>query len=245
MIDPMATSAVKRGSADQRRPRGREASSTHPPAYMDASPFARPSTRLTGRALLRPEACFRPNQPVHRGGCRVTREGRNAVKQPRLRGLTRCPTRWLPSATFGPAARSGAARTFRCGGNRLHSYIRPVRAGTAPAGPDGISTTRASSLLRASRPAREVRLGGSRSDLFAITPSRSSQPPGGTSCASCRPSPPALRRAGPRSSGCTPGHGPTRPMPSARSCSRAPPRRRSAGDGWPAATATAAAPSRW
>ena len=212
---------------------------------MDASPFARPSTRLTGRALLRPEACFRPNQPVHRGGCRVTREGRNAVKQPRLRGLTRCPTRWLPSATFGPAARSGAARTFRCGGNRLHSYIRPVRAGLRLLDP-------MVSARPAPHPCYGLRTPGGRSGLagrgLTCLPSHRLVPrnlPGGTSCASCRPSPPALRRAGPRSSGCTPGHGPTRPRPSAPSCSRAPPRRRSAGDGWPAATATAAAPSRW
>ena len=38
MIDPMATSAVKRPSADRRRPRGREALSTHPPAPVDLAP---------------------------------------------------------------------------------------------------------------------------------------------------------------------------------------------------------------
>ena len=38
MIDPTATSAVKRPSADLRRPRGREALSTHPPAPVDLAP---------------------------------------------------------------------------------------------------------------------------------------------------------------------------------------------------------------
>ncbi len=35
MIDPLAPSAVKRPSADLRRPRGREALSTHPPTPVD------------------------------------------------------------------------------------------------------------------------------------------------------------------------------------------------------------------
>ena len=38
MIDPLATSAVKRPPADLRRPRGREALSTHPPAPVDLAP---------------------------------------------------------------------------------------------------------------------------------------------------------------------------------------------------------------
>ena len=38
MIDPMATGTVKRPSADLRRPRGREALSTHPPAPVDDTP---------------------------------------------------------------------------------------------------------------------------------------------------------------------------------------------------------------
>ena len=38
MIDPMATSAGKRPPADLRRPRGRDALSTHPPAPVDETP---------------------------------------------------------------------------------------------------------------------------------------------------------------------------------------------------------------
>ena len=38
MIDPTATGTVKRPSADLRRPRGREALSTHPPAPFDDTP---------------------------------------------------------------------------------------------------------------------------------------------------------------------------------------------------------------
>ena len=38
MIDPMATSAVKRPPADLRRPRGRKALSTHPPTPADDTP---------------------------------------------------------------------------------------------------------------------------------------------------------------------------------------------------------------
>ena len=38
MIDPMATSAAKPPPADRRRPRGREAFSTHPPAPVDDTP---------------------------------------------------------------------------------------------------------------------------------------------------------------------------------------------------------------
>ena len=38
MIDPMATSAVKRPPADRRRHRGRKALSTHPPAPVDLAP---------------------------------------------------------------------------------------------------------------------------------------------------------------------------------------------------------------
>ena len=38
MIDPMATGTVKRPSADLRRPRGREALSTHPPTPVDDTP---------------------------------------------------------------------------------------------------------------------------------------------------------------------------------------------------------------
>ena len=38
MIDPMATSAVKRPPADRRRHRGRKALSTHPPAPVDDTP---------------------------------------------------------------------------------------------------------------------------------------------------------------------------------------------------------------
>ena len=64
-------------------------------------------------------------------------------------------------------------------------------------------------------------LGGSRFDLFAITPSRGLRNlfSGATSCGSCSVfvSLPAFRRAGQRSSGRTPGHGPTRPRPCAAS----------------------------
>ncbi len=93
-------------------------------------PVRKPSTQRTGRALLRPEACFRPNQP--RPSRRVSRhpQGRNARGAAALARLDAMPDAMAPpSATIWSAARSGAARTFRCGGNRLHSYIRPVRAG--------------------------------------------------------------------------------------------------------------------
>ena len=39
MIDPLATGTIKRPSADLRRPRGREALSTHPPAPVDDTPI--------------------------------------------------------------------------------------------------------------------------------------------------------------------------------------------------------------
>ena len=40
MIDPMTTGAVQRPSAASRRPREREALSTHPPAPVDDTPIA-------------------------------------------------------------------------------------------------------------------------------------------------------------------------------------------------------------
>ena len=59
---------------------------------MDASPFTRPSTQLTGRRLVAAGSLLpAATSPVHRGGCRVTREGRNAVEQPREAWLDAMP----------------------------------------------------------------------------------------------------------------------------------------------------------
>ena len=57
MIDPMATATVKRPSADLRRPRGREALSTHPPAPVDDTP--RGSLERRAREHMGP----RPSSP--------------------------------------------------------------------------------------------------------------------------------------------------------------------------------------
>ena len=60
MIDPTATSAVKRPPADLRRPRGREALSTHPPAPVDDTPSGsfkqRAKNTWAPTPLLSPEA---------------------------------------------------------------------------------------------------------------------------------------------------------------------------------------------
>ncbi len=65
MIDPMATSAVKRPSSDLRRPRGREALSAHPPTPLDdttrgslerpaENTWAPPATATMSISLWRP-----------------------------------------------------------------------------------------------------------------------------------------------------------------------------------------------
>ncbi len=106
---------------------------------MDASPSTRPPSDVpsckddqvaAGRLFLpRPEASFRPDLPVHRGGGRVIRRTVAQRRSRASRGLTRRPPRWLCSlTTISRATRSGQG-ALRCGGNRLHSYIRPVRAG--------------------------------------------------------------------------------------------------------------------
>ena len=59
-----------------------------------------------------------------------------------------------------------------CVADRLQFYIRPVDAGVAPAGPDGISRS-APHSLHGLVPRGPFRFRGSRSDLFAITPCRS------------------------------------------------------------------------
>ena len=75
----------------------------------------------------------------------------------------------------------GKAR-FGVPGNRLQLYIRPVRAGSTPAGPDGISRPAPHSSCRVFPLEGRSRLGGSRSDLFAITPCRClAQPSAATS----------------------------------------------------------------
>ena len=116
------------------------------PPYMDASPFARPSTRLTGRALLRPEACFRPNQP--RPSRRVSRHPRGAERS-EAAALARLDA--MPDA-MAPVGDIWTGRPVR-GGKDVPVWREQVAllysacsCRTAPAGPDGISTTRASSL---------------------------------------------------------------------------------------------------
>ena len=168
-----------------------------------------------------------------------------------MRGLTRrslrwFPLRWLHSPTTIWTAPGGARGDSVCLGTRLQSYSRPVRAGLfLPA------------LMESARPAPHPVCGlyaperpsGLAGRGLTCVPSHRLVP-----CATFSREPPpvrvpcsvaaAFRRAGQRSSGRTPGHGPTRPRPCAPSCARAPRRRYSPGDVWPAATAIGSAPSR-